>query len=209
VFTGIIEEVGKVKNIIRKGDTALLEIAAGRIMDDVKLGDSIAVNGVCLTVVEFGAAYFKADASDETMRRTSLKSAVPGKTVNLERAMPMNGRFGGHIVQGHVDGTATLLEAAKHGDFWHLRFSLPEPLRKYVADKGSICVDGISLTVSADLSSAFTIAVIPHTYNNTNLSSLTPGDEVNIEIDVLARYIEKLLNSNTKEDKLKKLLEEF
>lgn len=206
MFTGMIEELGKVKSVAFKGSNAEVAIECAKIMDGVNLGDSIAVNGVCLTVTAFNAKGFTADASEETLRRTSLKQATQGKTVNLERAMLMGGRFGGHIVQGHVDTVGTVLKIINSGGFWTLTVEMPEVIRKYVSEKGSITVDGISLTVAEDLGASFTIAVIPHTYAETNLSSLKPGDIVNLEVDVISRYVEKLLKSENKEDRLAKLL---
>ena len=209
MFTGMIEELGHIQSVRFKGNSAELSIACSKVLENIELGDSIAVNGVCLTAVSFTAKSFVADASSETLTRTSLKQAVPGAVVNLERAMQMGGRFGGHIVQGHVDGTGQLLKTESDGEFWTLTISAPEAIRKYIAEKGSVCIDGISLTVAKDLDSAFTIAIIPHTYSNTNLYTLKPGNIVNIEVDVISRYTEKLLKSDTKEDKLSELLADW
>lgn len=206
MFTGMIEELGKIKTVVRNGKSAKVSVACKSIMDDVKLGDSIAVNGVCLTVVEFNKTGFVADASEETLMRSSLKNAVPGAVVNLERAMLMGGRFGGHIVQGHVDSTGKVLKVSKQGEFWTLTVTLPSEIRKYLAEKGSVCIDGISLTVAQDMGESFSIAVIPHTYENTNLHSLKPGDTVNLEVDVISRYAEKLLRNDAAESNLESLL---
>ena len=207
MFTGIIEETGRVRKLSRKGSTAVIEIDAVLVLSGLKHGDSIAVNGVCLTVTGFNTSCFSADVSEETLARTSLNGAYPGKLVNLERAALLGGRLGGHIVQGHVDDTGVLLESVPTGEFQQLRVSVPTQLRKYIAEKGSVTVDGISLTIAHDFGDSFIISVIPFTYKNTNLCVLKPGDRVNLEIDVLARYLEKLLNYDSKEDRLKKLLE--
>lgn len=209
MFTGIIEELGKISKIMHKGSSNEVEISCRTIMDDVKKGDSIAVNGTCLTVTDFGATWFRADVSSETLARTSLKRAVPGAVVNLERAIAMGGRFGGHIVQGHVDGMAQLVKVSAEGGFYTLSLSMPQDLTKYVAEKGSIAVDGISLTVAQDLGWGITIAVIPHTYSNTNLYNLAPSDYVNIEVDVIARYTKKLLSGEKSDDRLRDLLIDF
>ncbi|MDR2884673.1 MAG: riboflavin synthase [Deferribacteraceae bacterium] len=204
MFTGIIEELGTVKRLTSKG----IEIAAKVVLSDIKLGDSIAVNGVCLTATAFTATSFQADISEESFRRTSLSRLSAGSLVNLERAMQSGGRFGGHIVQGHVDATGTILELSGRDGFNWLRIELPERIRKFVAEKGSITVDGISLTVAEDDANSISIAVIPHTYKNTNLATLHTGDLVNIEVDLIARYLEKQLNYIGKEDRLLKLIEE-
>jgi riboflavin synthase len=208
MFTGIVEELGTVKSISHRSGTAIIDIAAKIVLSEVKLGDSIAVNGVCLTVTSFNNLSFTADLSEETLRRSSLARLSSGSVVNLERAMAANSRFGGHIVQGHVDGLGTILELSGRDGFNWLRIELPEPIRKFVAGKGSIAIDGISLTVAEDGDYYISVAVIPHTYKNTNLAALRTGDKVNIEVDVLARYLEKQLNYNGKEDRLLKLLEE-
>ncbi len=209
MFTGIIEELGKISKIMHKGSSSEVNVSCRTIMDDVKKGDSIAVNGTCLTVTDFGATWFRADVSSETLARTSLKRAVPGAVVNLERAIAMGGRFGGHIVQGHVDGMAQLVKVSAEGGFYTLSLSMPQELTKYVAEKGSIAVDGISLTVAQDLGWGITIAVIPHTYSNTNLYTLVPSDYVNIEVDVIARYTKKLLSGEKSDDRLRELLIDF
>ncbi len=209
MFTGIIEELGKISKIMRRGNSAEVEISCGTTTADMHPGDSIAVNGVCLTVTRFGTGWFAADVSQETLSRTSLKRALPGTVVNLERAMAMGGRFGGHIVQGHVDSMGRLLKTAADGKFHVLTVELPGDLKAFVAEKGSIAIDGISLTVAEDLGYAITIAVIPHTYTHTNLHTLHPPDDVNIEVDIIARYTRKLLQCHTKDSRLAELLEEF
>lgn len=193
MFTGIIEELGVIRRITSARAGARLEVSAHTVLSDAKLGDSIAVNGVCLTVVAQGADWFAADVSAETLRRTSLKQAAAGTRVNLERAMAANGRFGGHIVQGHVDGTGEFEEARPSGDGWVLRIGFPPELARYIVEKGSITVDGISLTVAALGETWFEIAVIPHTWKVTNLGTLARAATVNLEVDIIAKYVERMM----------------
>jgi len=209
MFTGIIEETGKINRVIRRGTGAIIEIACEHINSDIKVGDSIAVNGVCLTVTSFTPNSFTADVSEETLSRTSLKKLTFGKPVNLERAMALNSRFGGHIVQGHIDGTGHILECLRKGEFWDITIEIQENLRKYVPEKCSVAVDGVSLTVAQDLGSGIKIAVIPHTFSTTNFAALVPGDIVNIEVDLVARYLEKLLKYGQKSDRLSELLSDW
>ena len=198
MFTGIIEETGTIKNISTKPDSARIEISAALVLNDAKLGDSIAVNGVCLTVVDLTANSFAADVSAETLRRTSLKQARAGTQVNLERPMMPSSRFGGHIVQGHVDAVGEFVDAKPEGDSWIVRVSFPNELARYIVEKGSITVDGISLTVAALGADWFEIAVIPHTWKVTNLSSLKRGSAVNLEVDIIAKYVERMLQPHAK-----------
>jgi riboflavin synthase len=193
MFTGIIEELGTIRRITSARDGARLEVSARTVLSDVRLGDSIAVNGVCLTVVDQGADWFAADVSAETLRRTSLKQAKTGSRVNLERAMAATSRFGGHIVQGHVDGTGRFIEARASGEGWVVRVGFPAELARYIVEKGSITVDGISLTVAALGDNCFEIAVIPHTWKMTNLGALERGAAVNLEVDIIAKYVERLM----------------
>ena len=195
MFTGIVEELGTIRKIATAKDGARLEVSAKTVLSDAKSGDSIAVNGVCLTVVDYAADWFAADVSAETLRRTSLKQARTGSRVNLERAMAATSRFGGHIVQGHVDGTGEFLEAKAAGNGWAVRIGFPPELARYIVEKGSITVDGISLTVAALGADWFEIAVIPHTWNVTNLSSLTRGATVNLEVDIIAKYVERMVGA--------------
>lgn len=194
MFTGIVEELGRIKSIRTKGESLVLAVEAKAIMQDVKLGDSIAVNGVCLTVVEFDSVGFKADVMPETFRATSLAKLQPGSKVNLERAMAANGRFGGHIVQGHVDGTGTVVSRRPEANaiVYYIQPNKPEILR-YIIPKGSITVDGISLTVGEVTESQFSLWIIPHTLDQTVLQDRQPGDIVNLECDVLGRYVEHFL----------------
>lgn len=184
MFTGIVEELGTVRS--REG--ARLRIAASTVLDDVELGSSIAVNGTCLTVVAWDDRGWEADVVDETYNRTSLGALQPGDPVNLERPVRLADRLGGHLVQGHVDAAGTIVTAAPD-----LRVTMPEDLLRYVVHKGSITVDGVSLTVAAVHPDGFSIAVIPHTAAVTTLGSKGPGDPVNLELDVVAKYVESLL----------------
>ena len=190
MFTGIVEEVGIVSKITNNGMT----VKALRILSDVKLGDSIAVNGTCLTAVSFSNSEFSVDLSPETMRRTSLSQLTEGSRVNLERALSASDRMGGHIVQGHVDATGRLTSIKPDGDSIIFRVRIPKRLDKYIVEKGFVAVDGISLTVVKRGASSFTLAVIPYTLENTNLAVLSEGDQVNLEADILAKYVESLLN---------------
>lgn len=186
MFTGIVEETGRIQSITSNKIT----VECKTVLEDTKSGDSIAVNGVCLTVTDLTSGSFTADISSETLRVIApLKS---GGFVNLERAMSANGRFGGHIVSGHIDGTGKFLGANKNNEF---QFELPTELSKYVIKKGSITINGISLTIAGVGVNEITLAIIPHTLENTNLKFLKSGDFVNIEVDMLAKYVEKFLST--------------
>ena len=197
MFTGIVEELGEVVAVAELPDDARrLEIAAPSVTADAALGDSIAVNGVCLTVAQLGAGSFTADVMRETLLRSSLRDARPGARVNLERPVTLATRLGGHLVQGHVDGTGTVL-SREHAQHWDLvRIGLPETLARYVVEKGSIAVDGVSLTVVATGEDAqghwFTVSLIPTTLEVTTLGTKAVGDVVNLEVDVIAKYVERL-----------------
>lgn len=184
MFTGIVEEMGRIESM----EDGTLRIRAVTVLDGVRLGDSIAVNGCCLTVVASGDDWWEADVSDETLSRTSLGGAVPGDPVNLERAVRADDRLGGHIVQGHVDAVGTVVRPCPD-----LRVQVPERLLRYIVEKGSITVDGVSLTVVDALEDGFTVAIIPHTADVTSLGARQPGDPVNLEVDVMAKYVERLL----------------
>ena len=195
MFTGIVEEVGVIKSIRRGSSSAVLEIAARTVLEDIHLGDSIAVNGVCLTATSFTGGSFTADVMHETLDRSSLASLRPGSRVNLERAMAADGRFGGHIVAGHVDGVGTVLKTERDDNaVWYTIAAGPEVLR-YVVEKGSITVDGISLTVARVGPDSFAISAIPHTVAVTVLQDRKPGDKVNLETDIIGKYVEKLLTA--------------
>ena len=193
MFTGIVEEVGVLKSIRRGASSAVLEIAARTVLEDIHLGDSIAVNGVCLTATSFTGSSFTADVMHETLDRSSLAALRPGSRVNLERAMAANGRFGGHIVAGHVDGVGTVLETKRDDNaVWYTIAAGPEVLR-YGVEKGSITIDGISLTVARVGPESFAISAIPHTVAVTVLKDRKAGDKVNLETDIIGKYVEKLL----------------
>ncbi len=193
MFTGIVEEVGTLKAIRKGAHSAVLEIQAKVVLEDIHLGDSIAVNGVCLTATSFSPAGFTADVMHETLNRSSLAALRPGSRVNLERAMAANGRFGGHIVAGHVDGLGTVRRIEKDDNaIWFTIAAGPEILR-YVVEKGSITIDGISLTVARVDADSFAISAIPHTVAVTVLADRKVGDPVNLETDIIGKYVEKLL----------------
>lgn len=194
MFTGIIQSIGTLTRIEAKGGDVRLTLDTGKLpMGEVKLGDSIAVSGVCLTVVELGDGHFAADVSRETLSRTTLGDARPGSHVNLELALLPTTRLGGHLVSGHVDGVGQVVE--KRGDARSVRFTIEAPaaLAKYIAEKGSICVDGISLTVNEVNGARFGVNIVPHTLRETTLGETGSGRRVNLEVDVLARYLERLL----------------
>jgi riboflavin synthase len=194
MFTGLIEGVGALAASDTRGGDARLRITVGNLpFDDVKLGESIAVNGVCLTVVAFDAASFEADASNETLSLTTLGGLRPGAAVNLERAMRPTDRLGGHLVSGHVDGIGRVLSIHDDARAQRWRFAAPAALLRYIAKKGSICVDGVSLTVNDVDDEGFEVALIPHTVAHTAFATTQAGHAVNLEIDLVARYVERLL----------------
>jgi riboflavin synthase len=194
MFTGIIEEVGAIVEFDESQEFRTIRVRAAKVMDDLVLGSSIAVNGVCLTVRSLKPDSFSAELSRETLDCTTLDDLICGGLVNLERPMRADARFGGHIVQGHVDGTGRIRQFDREGDSWNLIVEFPEDGARYIVDKGSIAVDGISLTVAALIDdTAFSIAIIPHTLDNTNLKTVKPGDSVNLEYDMIAKYVESLL----------------
>ena len=186
MFTGIVEELGRLESL----DGGRLRITASRVIEDVAIGDSIAINGCCLTVVAFGDGWWEADVSDETISRTSLAGLRAGDGINLERAVKVSDRLGGHIVQGHVDGVGEVIEPVPD-----LRIRVPQGMTRYLVEKGSVTVDGVSLTVVDALDDGFTVAVIPHTADVTTLGAKRPGDVVNLEVDVMAKYVEKLVSA--------------
>lgn len=189
MFTGIIEETG---TLLEMGGGSLT-IQAGRVLEDVALGDSIAVNGVCLTVTEFDKKQFRADVMGETLRRSNLGALKRGSRVNLERAMAANGRFGGHIVSGHIDGTGSIEKVEREGNAVWFTVACSAELARYIVEKGSIAIDGISLTVAALTESGFQVSIIPHTGEETTLLERKAGDMVNLETDIIAKYTERLL----------------
>ncbi len=194
MFTGIITAIGTVAALEPKGGDARLRIQSGKLpIDDVVLGDSIAVSGVCLTVVELPGNGFWADVSGETLARTTLGDLKPGAAVNLEKALTPTTRLGGHLVSGHVDGVGTILERRDDGRSVRFRIEAPDNLARYIAEKGSICVDGISLTVNAVAGAVFDLNIVPHTLQETTMSGFNTGRKVNIEVDIIARHLERLL----------------
>lgn len=193
MFTGIIEEIGTVRRIERGAAGARLTIAAKTVLEGTKLGDSIATNGVCLTVVSMTADSFSADVMAESLRRSGLGALQSGSPVNLERAMPMNGRFGGHIVSGHIDGTGTIAFQKREDNAVWVTVNTSASLLRYIVEKGSIAIDGVSLTVAAVDQTGFSVSIIPHTGAQTILLDKKPGETVNLECDVIGKYVEKLL----------------
>ena len=203
MFTGIIEEIGEIKSFQRSASgSAVVEVFCRKILEDIKLGDSIAINGVCQTIVEFTLNFFKVEVSPETLAVTNFSEFHAGMPVNLERALTPATRMGGHIVQGHVDLTGRLLKVEKLDNFYNMYFETTDT--RYIVKKGSIAVNGISLTVADVNETCFKIAVIPHTFENTTLKLLKTGESVNIETDILGRYVEKFLslNDNTAKSKI-------
>ncbi|MCL2496150.1 MAG: riboflavin synthase [Clostridiales bacterium] len=193
MFTGIIEETGVVQRIVKGARSAVLSIQGEQIFDDLRLGDSVAVNGVCLTVAGLAGGAFTADVMFETLNRSALGSLNIGGRVNLERAMPANGRFGGHIVSGHIDGTGVIAALRRDDNALLHTIRAPENIMKYVVEKGSIAIDGISLTVAGLFSDSFTVSLIPHTAKNTTLAEKSVGDTVNLENDIIGKYVERLM----------------
>jgi riboflavin synthase len=195
MFTGIVEYTGSVESLERRADGGRLKIGAPELATGLQIGNSIAVNGCCLTIAEASGDVFSADLSGETLRRTSFGEMKPGARVNLERPLTAGKELGGHFVQGHVDGVGRVTRLEPAGDNWWLSVRVPEELGRYVALKGSLAVDGISLTVAGWQDGVADLAIIPFTYTHTNLQSLTVGDPVNIECDILAKYVERLLEA--------------
>ena len=193
MFTGIIEELGRVRAVDKRGEDARIVIEARSVTEDSKNGDSISVNGVCLTALDIKSDSFAADVSKETLFRSTLGRLQIGSPVNLERAVTPATRLGGHIVQGHVDATGKFVSSENHGESWTFRFAYPKEIAQYLVFKGSVAVDGISLTIAHLADDYFEIAVIPKTMELTNFSQLKPGDEVNLEADVIAKYVERML----------------
>ena len=193
MFTGIIEETGKILSLENRGDGARIKIAASVVTEDTLEGDSIAVNGVCLTALNIKLDGFAADVSNETLKRSTLGNLNIGSKVNLERAVTVSSRLGGHIVQGHVDARGKFLTAEQNGDFWTVKIGYPKEIGQYLVYKGSISVEGISLTIANLSDESFDIAIIPKTWEQTNLSTLKSGDTVNLEADVIAKYVERIM----------------
>lgn len=203
MFTGIIEEIGTVKEFTKSGNSALITIECAKILNSSPLtshlsliGDSIAIDGVCQTVTKVDKNSFSAQISSETLNVTTFSNLKTGSMVNLERALTLNSRLGGHIVTGHIDGLAKIKNIQKQSEFYNIKFEVEKDLTKYIVKKGSVTLNGVSLTVAEIISNEFSVAIIPHTFENTNLNCLSPGDFVNIEVDILAKYIEKILSTD-------------
>ncbi len=208
MFTGLIEEVGKVSKIEKRSDGIMIQIKAEKIVDDLKIGDSVALNGVCLTVVEIENGKISFDVSQETAVRSNLPELKTGDPVNLERALRLSDRLGGHIVQGHVDTVGFIKSINLKGQHTEFIFQFPEEFQDLVVEKGSIAIDGISLTVNYIMDNRISINIIPHTIQNTNLKERKTGDKVNIEFDILGKYIKKMISKGEK-DRLEELLDKF
>jgi len=193
IFTGIIEELGTINRIERGSNSSRINVRAGKVLEDVRIGDSIAINGVCLTVTEFDSEHFVADVMAETLEKTNLRDLTSGQRVNLERAVRLGDRMGGHLVQGHVDGVGTIVEQQKLDIATILRIKTTAEVLAYVVKKGSVAIDGISLTVVETGVDSFAVSLIPHTAAMTTLGFKKPGDTVNLESDIIGRYVEKLL----------------
>lgn len=200
MFTGIVEEVGSIAGVERGAKSAKLKINAKTVLEGTKLGDSIAVNGVCLTVTSMASGTFTADVMAETLRRSSLGALSTGSMVNLERAMAADGRFGGHIVSGHIDATGTVKSLVREDNAVWVTIAAESSVLRYIVEKGSIAIDGISLTVAYVDDSCFKVSIIPHTAKETTLLQKKPGDIVNLECDVIAKYIEKLMKPAPEEN---------
>jgi riboflavin synthase len=194
MFTGIIEELGNVRALEQRGDNARLVIEAHLVTEDIHEGDSIAVNGVCLTALDVNEDSFAADVSRETLDRSTLGRLEPGAPVNLERSVTPATRLGGHLVQGHVDARGKFLSATDHGGSWTVRIAYPREIARYLVFKGSVAVEGISLTIAELTDDYFDLAIIPKTWELTNFSHLRPGADVNLEVDVIAKYVERILS---------------
>ena len=202
MFTGIVEEKGIIRSLNINGSSGTIRIEARKVLEGTSIGDSIAVNGICLTVTSMGDGFFTADVMAETVRRSSLGSLSQGSDVNLERAMSANGRFGGHIVSGHIDGTGTVRSLIREENAIWVTIETPPEILKYIVHKGSICIDGISLTVASVGSDNFKVSVIPHTGSETTLLSKRPGSPVNLENDIIAKYVERLMNYKEEENNI-------
>ena len=205
MFTGIVEETGVIRGIRKNRESAVVSVKAGKVLEDLKIGDSVAVNGVCLTVVGFFPGGFGADVVHETLDRSTLGSLKPGNRVNLERAMAADGRFGGHIVAGHVDGRGTVRKIERDDNALWYTIGAGREILRYVVEKGSIAIDGISLTVAKVSEESFQVSVIPHTARETVLQDRKPGDEVNLETDVIGKYVERFLAFPAETDKKKNM----
>jgi len=208
MFTGLIEEIGTIKSVLQKGNARRFSIQANAIFSDLKIDDSVAINGCCQTVVKIQSDIFEVEAVEETLRKTTLGRFLSGQKVNLERAVRLQDRLGGHLVQGHIDcfGTITKIRQETLGIL--ISISYPPEFRKYITPTGSVCIDGVSLTVAKDEENSFTVSIIPHTWNKTNLSNLQTGSKVNLEFDIIGKYIEKMLRDEKRNSVLKEFIEQ-
>lgn len=209
MFTGIVEEIGKIKRFNISGNSGRIEIEAKKVLEGTKIGDSIAVNGICLTVVSMSDSSFCADVMAETVRRSSLSELSEGDSVNLERAMAADGRFGGHIVSGHIDGTGVIVSKVQEENAVWVTIEAPEEILNYIVEKGSICIDGISLTVASVSDRDFKVSVIPHTGEETTLLKKKTGLKVNLENDIIGKYVGKLMNISGGEKKASNITMDF
>ncbi len=209
MFTGIVEEIGKIKRFNISGNSGRIEIEAKKVLEGTKIGDSIAVNGICLTVVSMSDSSFCADVMAETVRRSSLSELSDGDSVNLERAMAADGRFGGHIVSGHIDGTGVIVSKVQEENAVWVTIEAPEEILNYIVEKGSICIDGISLTVASVSDRDFKVSVIPHTGEETTLLKKKTGLKVNLENDIIGKYVGKLMNISGGEKKTSNITMDF
>ena len=200
MFTGIIEEVGTIQDLRLLAQGAIITVGAERSTPGLKIGDSIAVNGVCLTATRVGAGFFLSDISAETLKISTFKQTKQGSRVNLERSLMVGDRLGGHFVQGHVDGVGRLISRTRSGEGFEVSFDFPRELERYLVYKGSIAVNGISLTISSLVRGIFSVAVIPHTFESTNLGQLIIGDPVNLEVDILGKYFERFFQLGLQRD---------
>ena len=200
MFTGIIEEQGVVKSIKKTGHSIMLEISAHTVLEGLKVGDSISTDGVCLTVTSFNSTMFCADVMPETMLRSNLGSLCPGARVNLERALTLNSRLGGHLVSGHIDGTGEIIAMKRDENSIEVTISAPAKILRYIVEKGSVAIDGASLTIAAVDSNSFKVSIIPHTQGATTLTKKRIGESVNLENDMIVKYVEKLITPTLSED---------
>ena len=196
MFTGLIEEIGRVGGVSRAGEALRLTIEAREVAGDLAVGDSVNIDGACQTVVEFAAGSFQVESVEETLQRTTFGTFQVGRQVNLERSLRLSDRLGGHLVLGHVDGVGTIAQVQRRADSWVFTVQPPSELNRYIASKGSIAVDGISLTVVEAAAEAFTVSIIPHTFGATTLGQRQAGESVNLEVDIIARYTERLQFAN-------------
>lgn len=209
MFTGIVEEIGVIKEFSKSRNSALIVVECKKNLEGTEVGDSIAIDGVCQTVTSLTSSSFSAQVSSETLNVTTFSNFKVGMKINLERALALNGRLGGHIVSGHVDGLGKVKKIEKLSEFYNITFEVKKDLTKYIAKKGSITVNGVSLTIADIVSNEFNIAIIPHTFENTSLKNLQKGDFVNIEVDILAKYIEKILSTDNNTSRNREIDDNF